>query len=141
WPFPQYVQQGLCGDAKWRKDVATQITGLNGDNRHMWTMGKMMRGAKTAMFAAMAASVLALATPVVAQEVAPEHLALARKYIDLTDRGAIFETTVVEVGIEAMRQIVTQNPEILNQTNDAIGEVIKEYNGRKGELLDQFARV
>ncbi|NMA99571.1 MAG: DUF2059 domain-containing protein [Phyllobacteriaceae bacterium] len=107
----------------------------------MWTMGKMMRGAKTAMFAAMAAGVLAMATPVVAQEVAPEHLALARKYIDLTDRGAIFETTVVEVGIQAMRQIVTQNPEIMDQTNNAIGEVIKEYNGRKGELLDQFARV
>ena len=107
----------------------------------VWTKGKMMRGARAAVFAALAAGVFTLSAPAYAQEVAPEHLALARKYIDLTDRGAIFETTVVEVGIEAMRQIVTQNPEILNQTNEAIGEVIKQYNGRKGELLDQFARV
>ena len=29
----------------------------------------------------------------------------------------------------------------LREIDTAIGEVIKEYNGRKGELLDQFARV
>ncbi len=85
--------------------------------------------------------VTAVAGPVAAQEVAPEQLAMARKYIDLTDRGGVFETTVVEIGIDTMRQIVTQNPEIQEQTSDVIGEVIKEYNGRKGELLDQFARI
>ncbi len=83
----------------------------------------------------------ATAMPAQAQEVAPEELALARKYIDLTDRGALFETTIVEMGVGTMRQIVTQNPEIQQQTSDAIGEVVKDYNGRKGELLDQFARV
>jgi hypothetical protein len=40
-----------------------------------------------------------------------------------------------------MRQIVSQNPELMEQTNQTIGEVIKEYSGSKGELLDQFARV
>lgn len=106
-----------------------------------WTNGNMMRGAKAVMGVVLTASVLAMAAPAVAQEVAPEQLALARKYIDLTDRGAVFETTVVEMGIDTMRQIVTQNPEIIDQTNETIGEVIQEYNGRKGELLDQFARV
>ncbi|MCP8887811.1 DUF2059 domain-containing protein [Devosia ureilytica] len=91
--------------------------------------------------AAMVAGSVSVAAPVIAQEVAPEQLALARKYIDLTDRGAVFETTVVEIGIDTMRQIITQNPEISDQTNAVIGEVIKGYNGRKGELLDQFARV
>ena len=93
-------------------------------------------------FAALAATVtVGTVTPAFAQEVAPEQLSMARKFIDLTDRGALFETTVVEVGVDTMRQIVQQNPEIQEQTSDAIGEVIKEYNGRKGELLDQFARV
>ncbi|ODT80168.1 MAG: hypothetical protein ABS76_17115 [Pelagibacterium sp. SCN 64-44] len=101
----------------------------------------MMRGAKAVMGAVLTAGILAVSAPVFAQEVAPEQLALARKYIDLTDRGAVFETTVVEVGIDTMRQIVTQNPEIIDETNETIGDVIKEYNGRKGELLDQFARV
>ncbi len=106
-----------------------------------WTNGNMMRGAKAVMGVVLTAGVLAMSAPAIAQEVAPEQLALARKYIDLTDRGAVFETTVVEMGIDTMRQIVTQNPEIIDQTNETIGEVIQEYNGRKGELLDQFARV
>jgi len=93
------------------------------------------------MAAALVVGAAGVSLPALAQEVPPEELAMARKYIDLTDRGAVFETTVVEVGIDTMRQIITQNPEIQQQTSDAIGEVIKEYNGRKGELLDQFARV
>ncbi len=101
----------------------------------------MMRGAKAVLGVVMTAGMIAMSVPAFAQEVAPEQLALARKYVDLTDRGAVFETTVVEMGIETMRQIVTQNPEIMDQTNETIGEVIKEYNGRKGELLDQLARV
>lgn len=101
----------------------------------------MMRGAKAVMGVVLTAGIMAMSAPLLAQEVAPEQLAMARKYVDLTDRGAVFETTVVEVGIDTMRQIVTQNPEILDQTNETIGDVIKEYNGRKGELLDQFARV
>lgn len=103
--------------------------------------GNMMRGAKAVMGVVLTAGVMVMSAPLLAQEVAPEQLAMARKYVDLTDRGAVFETTVVEVGIDTMRQIVTQNPEILDQTNETIGDVIKEYNGRKGELLDQFARV
>jgi uncharacterized protein len=106
-----------------------------------WTNGNMMRSVRAGIGAALAAGMMILAAPAFAQEVAPEHLALARQYVDLTDRGAIFEATVVETGIETMRQIVTQNPEIGDQTNTVIGEVIKEYRGRKGELLDQFARV
>lgn len=106
-----------------------------------WTNGNMMRSARAIMGIVLTAGVFAVSAPAFAQEVAPEQLALARQYIDLTDRGAVFETTVVEVGIDTMRQIVTRNPEIIDETNEVIGEVIKEYNGRKGELLDQFARV
>lgn len=100
-----------------------------------------LRGLKALVAATFAAALIGLSAPVMAQEVAPEHLALARKYIDLTDRASVYEVTVVETGIETMQQIVTQNPEILNATNDAITKTIEEYNGRKGELLDQFARV
>lgn len=103
--------------------------------------GTVMRGAKALLCAVMAAGVFTFAAPAFAQEVAPEQLALARKYVDLTDNGAIFETTVVETGIATMQQITQQNPELGVQTEEVIGEVIKEYNGRKGELLDQFARL
>jgi hypothetical protein len=109
------------------------------DKMAFWNLHNWVRGARNVALAAMVVG--AAVAPALAQEVAPEQLAMARKYIDLTDRGAVFETTVVEIGIDTMRQIVTQNPEIQDQTDTAIGEVIKDYNGRKGELLDQFARV
>ncbi len=103
-------------------------------------IGSMMR-LKAIVAVVVGMSLLAVAAPALAQEVAPEQLALARKYVDLTDRAAIFETTLVETAIQTMRQIVTQNPEIADATDTAIGKVLESYKGRKGELLDQFARV
>ncbi|WP_160300145.1 DUF2059 domain-containing protein [Devosia limi] len=103
-------------------------------------MGFAVR-AKALVAVVLSAGMIALAMPAVAQEVAPEHLALARKYVDLTDRSAIYEVTIVETGIETMRQIVQQNPEIIDQTDAVITKTIEEYKGRKGELLDQFARI
>lgn len=79
--------------------------------------------------------------PVSAQELAPEHLALARKYVELTDKSAIYEVTIVNAGVRTMKQFIQQNPEISKQLDDAITATIDEYKGRKGELLDQFARV
>jgi hypothetical protein len=102
--------------------------------------GLISRG-KAMLAITLSATLLAFAAPAMAQEVPPEQLALARKYIDLTDRAAVFETTMVEIAIGSMRQIVQQNPEISEQTNTAIGKILEEYRGRKGELLDQFARV
>ena len=76
-----------------------------------------------------------------ASEIAPEHLALARKYVDLTDTGGLYEATIVQAGINTYKQVLPQNPEIAAPLNDAIEKVIATYKGRKGELFDQFARV
>ena len=97
--------------------------------------------AKALMAIALSATIIAVSAPAMAQEVPPEQLALARKYVELTDRSAVFETTLVEIAVGSMRQIVQQNPEIAEQTNTAISKILEEYKGRKGELLDQFARV
>lgn len=97
--------------------------------------------AKASLAILLSAGTLAFAAPAISQELAPEHLALAREYIDLTDRAAIYEVTLVQTGIETMRTIVTQNPGIREQVDTAIGEVLKTYAGQKGDLLDQFARV
>jgi hypothetical protein len=87
------------------------------------------------------AAVSLAAVPASAQELAPEHLALARKYVDLTDKSAIYEVTIVNAGIQTEKQFIQQNPEILKQLDDAITATIDEYKGRKDELMDQFARV
>ena len=102
--------------------------------------GLISRG-KALLAVALSATILAVSAPAMAQEVPPEQLELARKYIDLTDRSAIYETTLVEIAIGTMRQIVQQNPEIMDETDAAVGKVLEEYKERKGELLDQFARV
>ena len=75
------------------------------------------------------------------QELAPEHLAVARKYIELTDKSGIYEVSLVETAVETMRTIISQNPEIVQPVDDAISKTLESYKGRKGELLDQFARV
>lgn len=76
-----------------------------------------------------------------AQEVAPEHLALARKYVDLTDKASVYEIALVQVGIDTMRTLVAQSPDKYDAVDAAITTVLDSYKARKGELMDQFARV
>src|SRR5690606_28882043 len=44
-------------------------------------------------------------------------------------------------GVQTLELISSQNTELFEPTRDAIGVVVQQYSGRKGELLDQFARV
>ena len=55
---------------------------------------------------------LAVAAPaVVAQEeLAPEHLTLARKYVDLTDKSFIYESALVETASRTYESIASANP-------------------------------
>ena len=95
------------------------------------------------VFAALLTLILSafVALPAVSQEITPEHLALARKYIDLTDHSGIYETTIVRAGINTYQQLLPQNPEIAVPLNKAIEDVISTYKDKKGELFDQMARV
>jgi len=104
-------------------------------------MTDMTMRARALFAVVLSAGMFAFAAPGFAQEIPPEQMTLARKYIDLTDRSAIYETTLVEMAIGTMRQIVQQKPDAAEKTNTAIGKILEEYRGRKGELLDQFARV
>ena len=79
--------------------------------------------------------------PAVGQEISPEHLALARKYLDLTDHSGVFEATVVQAGINTFKTLSATNPNITEALNKAITDTITEYKGKKGELFDQMARV
>lgn len=91
----------------------------------------------------LALGMAAVSLPSMAQEteLAPEHLALARKYVDLTDKSGIYEVALVETAVETMRTMITRNPEIATPVDEAITKSLEEYKGRKGELMDQFARV
>jgi uncharacterized protein len=86
---------------------------------------------------------LAVVAPAAAQqsELAPEHLALARKYVDLTDKSDIYAVSLVETAVRTMSTILRTNPDIQDPVNAAIEKTLTTYKERKGELLDQFARV
>jgi hypothetical protein len=101
-------------------------------------------GRRAALAFAMVLAFSALGTSVYAaesQEVPPERLALARQYVDLTDSAGIYEGTLVQTAVNTMRTITKLNPELAKPANDAIEKVLAGYKARKGELLDQFARV
>ena len=108
------------------------------DNKAMTSLS---RRAAVFFAAILSLAVLSLSLPAVAQELAPEHLALARKYVDLTDKQSVYETTVVQTAIDTTRQILKQNPQIADKVNTAVGTVVKTYKPRKSELLDQIARI
>ena len=106
-------------------------------------MDKAMTGflRRAALVVVAALSLGAMAVPSLAQELAPEHLALARKYIDLTDKSGVYETSLVETGVQTMRTILTQKPDLDKPLQAAIIATLETYKNRKGELLDQFARL
>lgn len=103
---------------------------------------KFMRKRLSLLVAAVLALVMSVsALPVAAQEISPEHLALARKYIDLTDKAGIYEGMLIGTAVETMRTIVAQNPELVEQTDAAITKTLDGYREKKGDLLNEFARV
>jgi hypothetical protein len=106
-------------------------------------MISLMKRAPIVLALLLALALASFTVPTAAQdsEVAPEHLALARKYIELTDKSGIYEVALVETAVQTMRTILAQNPELMTPTDAAITKALEVYKGRKGELMDQFARV
>lgn len=93
------------------------------------------------ILAAMITTLFISVAPVMAQELNPEHLAMARKYIDLTDQAKVYELSLLEAGIDTVRVLLPQNPEIEADLDIAINRTLQVYIKGKSDLLDQFARV
>jgi hypothetical protein len=91
--------------------------------------------------AASAAPAQAAAPSQPAQEITPDRLALARKYIDLTDKVDIFGTTVTQTAAQTLNQILKLNPGLTKQATEAVTDVVKQYKGQRGQLMDQVARI
>ncbi len=107
-------------------------------------INKMVLTAKKSLLlvlTTLALTSMALTNATTAQELSPAHLALAQRYVQLTDKSQIYERALIETGISTMRTILSQNPEITDQVSAAIGEIIKQYADRKGELFEEFARI
>ncbi len=96
-------------------------------------------------WAAPAALALALAfgavAPALSQEIPPEQLKLARRYVDLTDKAGIYEAILVQTAAQTSKLLSQSNPEIGDKIQAAIISVLDQYKGKKDDLFDQFARV
>ncbi len=79
--------------------------------------------------------------PVRAQELSPDHIALARKYIDLSYKISTFEQSLVQAGIDVSDAILKQDPSLEEQSNKAIGDAISYFAKQKDDVFNQFARV
>ncbi|MEO8883351.1 MAG: DUF2059 domain-containing protein [Devosia sp.] len=86
-------------------------------------------------------SMLAVSAPALAQEISPDQLTLAKKYVDLTDKVDVYGTSVTQVAALTLQQILKLNPTIQQQATDVVTDVVKGYKAQRGVLMDQVARV
>jgi uncharacterized protein len=94
-------------------------------------------------FVAVALSILMsafMAMPAMSQEITPEQLDLARKFVALNDESGLFEREVIKAGIKAYQEIIPQNPKLAVPLNKVIADVAASFKPRKPELMDQIAR-
>ena len=94
-----------------------------------------------------AAAVVALslafgaAAPAMSQEIPPDQLALARKYVDLTNKAQIYEAIAAMTAAQTSKLLSQSNPEIAKQIDEQIGKSLEARRGKNDELFNQIARI
>ena len=94
-----------------------------------------------------AAALLALSlalgatAPAVSQEIPPEQLALARKYVDLTNKAQIYEAIAAMTASQTSKLLSQASPEIATQIDEQIGKSLEARKGKSDELFNQIARI
>jgi uncharacterized protein len=76
-----------------------------------------------------------------AQEIDPAQLALARKYVDLTNKGQLYEVLLVQTAQKTSDLFVPQDPKDADKINNAIGKILETYKGKRDDLFNQIARI
>lgn len=79
--------------------------------------------------------------PAFAQDIDPAQLALARKYVDLTNKGQLYEVILVQTAQKTSKLLVPQNPDQADKINTVIGQVLESYKGKNDELFNEIARI
>lgn len=79
--------------------------------------------------------------PARAQELSPDHVAVARKYVDLSFKITSFEQAIIKAGIDVSDAILRIDPSLEEQSDKAIGDAIGHFAEQKDDVLNQFARV
>ena len=104
-------------------------------------MSLLSRLVKSLALMLMVLGMAVIAPPAQAQEIDPAQLALARKYVDLTNKGQLYEVILVQTAQKTSNLFVPQNPTKADQINAAIGKILETYKGKNDDLFDQIARL
>lgn len=104
-------------------------------NLNLSRLGKWMAAA------AFALALVLGAAPSLAQEISPDQLALARKYVDLTNKAQIFEAILAQTAAQTSKLLSEHNPDITDKIDAAIGKILETYKGKNDELFNQIARI
>jgi hypothetical protein len=92
--------------------------------------------------AALAVSLaLGAAAPALSQEISPDQLALARKYVDLTNKAQIYEAILATTAEQTSKLLSQHNPDVTDKIDAAIGKILETYKGKNDELFNQLARI
>jgi hypothetical protein len=102
-------------------------------------LSRLSKWAATATLAA--ALAFGAVGPTLSQEIAPETLALARKYVDLTNKAGIYEAILAQTAAQTSKLLSQQNPDIADKIDAAIVKILDLYKGKNDDLFNQFARV
>jgi uncharacterized protein len=79
--------------------------------------------------------------PALSQEISPEQLALARKYVDLTNKGQLYEAIAAMTAAQASQLLTQQNPDLGTVIDETIGKVLETRRGKSDTLFNEVARV
>lgn len=74
-------------------------------------------------------------------EISPEHLAIAREYVDMTDSAQLYERTLIEMGLQVMRVMIQEDPSLQESLINALQTVYDGYLLDRDSLYNQFARI
>jgi len=104
-------------------------------------MIRLSRRARVLAAAVLSVLLLAVSAPAFAQEVSPDQLALARKYVDLTDKVDIFGTSLTSIAARTLQQVLKLNPTMGGQATQSVTDVVNDYKKHRDDLLNQIARI
>jgi hypothetical protein len=87
-----------------------------------------------------ASSASASAAQPAAPQIDPATLALARKYVEMTNVG-VFASALAIIASQISNQIVPQHPDQTKKINQTIESVLTTYKGKDSMILDTYARL
>ncbi len=95
------------------------------------------------LIALFVAGSLAVAAPYSAnaQEITPEHLETAQKYVELTDTGKVYEVSLLNSIRRVAQALTRQSPESSETIATTARDVAQEYIDAGNPLYAQFARI